>query len=96
MVFEAVTSSDQWQRACVRAIARQVNPISMNEAHDGAITTRHYVCGSVSHPGTGHHVVIVEHAGDTETYCDCEGSQHGRACQHVAACLINLGKLAPR
>lgn len=98
MVFEdqTISTSAAWQRACVRAIARNVSPLLMGETRNGATVTRRYAVGSVSRPGSGHQVAVITSGQQVEAFCDCEGAQNHRACQHAAAALIHAGLLAPR
>lgn len=82
-----VDTSQAWERAAVRAKARNVQARWVQITGQGHDRREYWLTNSVSNPGAEHHVLLEYTAEGISAVCDCEGGQSGKACQHVAAAL---------
>lgn len=76
------------ERATFRAKARNIRATLVDTDAENFDRTVYYTVGSFTRSALSHRVALVYTADGVTAYCDCEGAQSGRICQHIAAALM--------
>lgn len=82
-----VDQSQSWERAAIRAKARNVQARWVQMTGQGHDRREYWRTSSVSNPGTEHHVLLEYTVDGISAVCDCLGGMNEKACQHAAAAL---------